>query len=65
MEINRWVYTILDPVATVILSNENAAPVKWTDNWMRVWQCCIIGKFSFKSQQNASQTQKAQKSSER
>ena len=33
---NRWVYTVLDPVATVILAQENAALTKWTDDWMKL-----------------------------
>lgn len=33
---NRWVYTVLDPVATVILTQENAALTRWTDNWMKL-----------------------------
>lgn len=57
---NRWVYTILDPVATVILSNENAALSKWTDNWMRLGNAASSANSVSKSQQNASQTQKQQ-----
>lgn len=57
---NRWVYTILDPVATVILSNENAALSKWTDNWMRLGNAASSANSVSTSQQNASQTQKQQ-----
>lgn len=33
---NRWVYTVLDPVATVILTQENAALTKWTNDWLKL-----------------------------
>ncbi len=40
---NRWVYTVLDPVTTVILTNENAALTKWTNDWMKLGNSASTG----------------------
>lgn len=39
----RWVYTVLDPVATVILTQENAALTKWTNDWMKLGSSVAAG----------------------
>lgn len=53
---NRWVYTILDPVASVILTQENAALTKWTDEWLKLGSAAAAGNASMpKTQQGQSQ----------
>lgn len=52
---NRWVYTVLDPVATVILTQENNALTKWTDNWMKLGSATSAGNAASKPSQGQQQ----------
>lgn len=52
---NRWVYTVLDPVATVILTQENAALIKWTDDWMKLGNAAAAGNAAAKAKQGQPQ----------
>ncbi len=52
---NRWVYTVLDPVATVILTQENKALTKWTDNWMKLGSVVSAGNMNAKPSQSQQQ----------
>lgn len=40
---NRWVYTLLDPVATVILTQENAFLAERTQDWLRLGKSAAAG----------------------
>ncbi len=53
---NRWVYTVLDPVATVILTQENNALTKWTDNWMKLGNATAAGNAAAKPSQTQQQS---------